>query len=159
MRYQGDKFKGRFDANCFVRITQSMDSHDVGAGRGDVAAALGSIAQPALVIGIKSDGLFMLQEQRELAELIPHARLVEIDSPDGHDGFLLEFGEMNKVIRRWLRETLPDLFAGHLHDGGGAEDGVVDDDEARASVAGEGWGDWDAHVAAVAAGAVTHVLT
>ncbi|KAG0308723.1 homoserine O- acetyltransferase [Dissophora globulifera] len=98
LRYQGDKFIHRFDANCYIAITHKMDVHDVTTGRGSLADVLGSILQPALVIGVESDGLFTISEQYELAELLHDSEMVVIQSPDGHDGFLLEFEQINNAI-------------------------------------------------------------
>jgi homoserine O-acetyltransferase len=69
-----------------------------------------SLLPPALVIGIESDGLFTTSEQRELAEYIPESELVVIPSPDGHDGFLLEFEAINKWIEGWLRRKVPEYY-------------------------------------------------
>jgi homoserine O-acetyltransferase len=52
LRYQGDKFIGRFDANCYISITRKLDTHDISRGRGDLAEVLKSIQQACLVIGI-----------------------------------------------------------------------------------------------------------
>ncbi|CAZ82415.1 unnamed protein product [Tuber melanosporum] len=113
LRYQGDKFVKRFDANCYIAITRKLDTHDVSRGRtnGDVHAALQMIQQPALIIGIESDGLFTFAEQQELAEVIPNARLATIDSPEGHDAFLLQFEEVNTHITGFLREVMPRVMA------------------------------------------------
>lgn len=51
LRYQGDKFIHRFDANCYIAITRKMDVHDVSAGRGNLVDVLDGIVQPSLVIG------------------------------------------------------------------------------------------------------------
>ncbi len=51
LRYQGDKFVKRFDANCYISLTRKMDSHDVAKDRGELENVLRSIQQPALVIG------------------------------------------------------------------------------------------------------------
>ncbi|KAJ2775650.1 homoserine O- acetyltransferase [Coemansia nantahalensis] len=109
LRYQGDKFTQRFDANCYIAITRKMDTHDVGHGRGSYVEALGRLQQPALVVGIESDGLFTINEQYELAEHIPRAQMATIDSADGHDGFLLEFAQLNRLIRSFVRDHLPEL--------------------------------------------------
>ncbi|KAJ2783378.1 homoserine O- acetyltransferase [Coemansia javaensis] len=109
LRYQGDKFTRRFDANCYIAITRKMDTHDVGHGRGSYVGALAQLRQPALVVGIASDGLFTINEQYELAEHIPGAQMATIDSPDGHDGFLLEFAQLNRLIRSFVRDHLPEL--------------------------------------------------
>ncbi|KAJ2449303.1 homoserine O- acetyltransferase [Coemansia sp. RSA 2336] len=109
LRYQGEKFTRRFDANCYIAITRKMDSHDLGNGRGSYTGALKQMRQPALVVGIESDGLFTINEQYELAEHIPNAQMATIDSPDGHDGFLLEFAQLNRLIRSFVRDQLPEF--------------------------------------------------
>ncbi|TPX61432.1 homoserine O-acetyltransferase [Spizellomyces sp. 'palustris'] len=112
LRYQGDKFVKRFDANCYISITRKMDTHDISRGRGEFYEVLTRISQPTLVIGIESDGLFTIGEQRELAEHIPNAELIVIISPEGHDGFLLEFEQMNKYISDFIRRHGQTLFKG-----------------------------------------------
>ncbi|KAJ3271597.1 homoserine O- acetyltransferase [Borealophlyctis nickersoniae] len=121
LRYQGDKFVNRFDANCYIAITRKMDTHDVSRGRGEFYEVLGSIAQPCLIIGIQTDGLFTINEQHELAEHIPNARMEEIYSGEGHDGFLLEFEQMNRIILRFLKEKAPGYYE---NEDGDAENGV-----------------------------------
>nr|OQO21021.1 Homoserine O-acetyltransferase [Rachicladosporium sp. CCFEE 5018] len=120
LRYQGEKFIKRFDANCYIAITRKLDTHDVSRGRTDtddntaeeaVIAALKLIEQPTLVLGIMSDGLFTFAEQQELAAAIPNAELKTIESPDGHDAFLLEFRQVNGFILEFLRKALPDIMA------------------------------------------------
>lgn len=111
LRYQGDKFVRRFDANCYIAITRKLDTHDVSRGRGDnIEAALQMIAQPTLVIGISSDGLFTFAEQERLAANIPNAQLKEIKSPEGHDAFLLEFSEINSMIVDFLHKHHADIL-------------------------------------------------
>lgn len=111
LRYQGQKFVQRFDANCYISITRKLDSHDISRGRGnDIPAALATIQQPTLVIGISSDNLFTFAEQQKLAQHIPHAELKEIESQEGHDAFLLEFADINHYIFEFLKKTLPDLL-------------------------------------------------
>lgn len=120
LRYQGDKFTARFDANCYIHITRKMDTHDIARERQElsspedeslsIARTLARLPPRALVIGVQSDGLFLLAEQRELAESIPDAELAIINSPDGHDGFLLEFEQINAHILRFLRREHPELY-------------------------------------------------
>ncbi|KAJ2723574.1 homoserine O- acetyltransferase [Coemansia sp. Benny D115] len=109
LRYQGDKFTKRFDANCYIAITRKMDTHDLDRGRGSYINTLRQMQQPALVVGIESDGLFTINEQYELAEHIPKAQMATIDSADGHDGFLLEFAQLNRLIRSFVRDQLPEF--------------------------------------------------
>jgi homoserine O-acetyltransferase len=63
-----------------------------------------------LVISIETDGLFTPSEQKELATHIPNAELVLIPSPDGHDGFLLEFEKINSHVLRFLKKEFPELY-------------------------------------------------
>lgn len=130
LRYQGEKFVKRFDSNCYIAITRKLDTHDVSRNRADpssktpVKDALSQIQQPALVIGIESDGLFTFEEQEELAAGIPNARLRRIDSPEGHDAFLLQFEQVNRHILEFFREVLPDIMFKPGLEGGDAADNV-----------------------------------
>lgn len=119
LRYQGDKFIARFDANCYIHITRKLDTHDVTRGRippgtSDSEALkqiLSTLPPRALVISIATDGLFTPSEQREIAENIPGAELVTVPSQDGHDGFLLEFEVINGHILRFLKREFPEYYA------------------------------------------------
>ena len=130
LRYQGEKFVKRFDGNCYIAITRKLDTHDVSRYRVSadsqtpIADALAQIQQPTLVLGIESDGLFTFDEQKELAASIPNARLEKIDSPEGHDAFLLQFEQVNKHILNFLKEVLPDIMEAPGVEGIIAEDGV-----------------------------------
>ncbi|KAL0933296.1 homoserine O-acetyltransferase [Colletotrichum truncatum] len=111
LRYQGQKFVKRFDSNCYIAMTRKLDTHDVSRGRApSIAEALALIEQPTLVLGIESDGLFTFAEQQEIAEHIKTARLERIDSPEGHDAFLLQFEQVNHYVLDFLKETLPDIM-------------------------------------------------
>lgn len=117
LRYQGEKFVKRFDANCYIAITRKLDTHDVSRYRASpssedpVKEALSQIKQPALVLGIESDGLFTFEEQQEIAAGIPDSRLKRIESPEGHDAFLLQFEQVNRYIIEFFKEVLPDIMA------------------------------------------------
>ena len=116
LRYQGEKFVKRFDSNCYIAITRKLDTHDVSRYRvsqdtpNEITAALSQIEQPTLVLGIESDGLFTFAEQQELAAAISDSRLQTIDSPEGHDAFLLQFEQVNSHILGFFREVLPDIM-------------------------------------------------
>lgn len=79
-----------------------MDTHDVGRDRGGVQKALASIQSKACVIGIGSDILYPLCEQMNLAENIPNCEFHNIDSPEGHDGFLLQWRPIQASIISFL---------------------------------------------------------
>ncbi len=102
LRYQGQKLVGRFDANCYVRLTEQMDTHDVARHRGPYAEVLASVAQPTLVIGIDTDVLYSLPEQDELAAHLPNAERAVIRSPHGHDAFLIEQDALAEALQPWM---------------------------------------------------------
>jgi homoserine O-acetyltransferase len=102
LSYQGKKFDLRFDAVSYVRISEQLDSHDVGRGRGGVEKALKSLQQPVLVMGIDSDALYPLEEQKFLAQNIQNVKFVQIHSIEGHDGFLLEQQQISAAIQEFL---------------------------------------------------------
>jgi len=101
--HKGIALLGRFDANTYIVLSNSMNHHDVGRGRGGVAAALARIEAEVTVAGISSDRLYPLRLQHEIAELLPRPVNVDvIDSDVGHDGFLVEQQAVGKIIRRAL---------------------------------------------------------
>lgn len=102
LRYQGEKLVDRFDAATYVAITRAMDSHDVAKGRGSLAEALTLVRAKTLCVGISSDVLYPPEEQKDIAALIPGAVYREIDSPYGHDAFLIEFEKLNRLIKDFL---------------------------------------------------------
>ena len=105
LAYQGEKLTRRFDANSYVVLSEAMNHHDVGRERGGVAKALATVQARITVAGIASDRLYPLEQQFELASLLPGDEEVHvIESPYGHDGFLLETDAVGEVIRRSLRE-------------------------------------------------------
>lgn len=98
LKYQGEKLARRFDALSYIRLTQSMDTHDVGRGRGGIQNALSGCTKPVLVVGINSDLLYPVSEQKKLAESLPLGQYREIDSDYGHDAFLIEFETLNSIL-------------------------------------------------------------
>jgi len=92
--FHGNKFTRRFDANSYICLVEAMNSHDVARNRGGLVSVLGAITRPTLVLGIDSDRLFPISQQRELAAHIPGSLSggdpVVVSTPYGHDGFLIE---------------------------------------------------------------------
>jgi homoserine O-acetyltransferase len=103
LEYQGLKLIQRFDAGSYVTLTETLSNHDVGRGRGGVAAALRSCPVPVVVGGITTDRLYPLRLQSELADLLPGCSgLQVVESIYGHDGFLLETESVGALIRETL---------------------------------------------------------
>ena len=114
LQYQGKKFIQRFDANCYIQLTYTLDSHDVARGRGAYEDVLRRLTHRALVVGITSDVLYPFSLQSELADLMPNAEMYAIDSPHGHDAFLIEIRELNKAIARFRRGERADPDAARV---------------------------------------------
>ena len=101
--YQGEKLVKRFNAYSYWYLTKVMDSHNVGRGRHGVEKALSLIKAKTLVVGIKSDLLFPIEEQQYLFRHIPKAAFAELDSFYGHDGFLIETELLTNVITSFFK--------------------------------------------------------
>ena len=103
LNYQGDKLVKRFNAYSYWLLTKSMDSHHLGRGRGgNLIEVLQSIQQPTLIIGINSDILCPLDEQQFMADHLPFAELVAIDSTYGHDGFIIETQQISEILEGFV---------------------------------------------------------
>ncbi len=102
LEYHGDKLVRRFDANSYLLLTKAMDLHDLGRGRGGLAAALARIQAPVHAIGISSDVLYPPYQSQELVDILAArglpATYAEIDSPHGHDAFLLEEDQVADLL-------------------------------------------------------------
>jgi hypothetical protein len=104
LNYQGDKLVKRFNAYSYWLLTKAMDSHHLGRGRGgDLIKVLQDMQQPTLIIGIRTDILCPLDEQRFMADHIPDTRFIEIDSAYGHDGFIIETAQISRFLGEWLK--------------------------------------------------------
>lgn len=101
--YQGQKLVNRFNAYSYWYLTKVMDSHNVGRGRNGVEKALSLIKARTLVIGIKSDVLFPIEEQEYLFRHIPKSAFAELDSFYGHDGFLIETEALTNIITSFFK--------------------------------------------------------
>ncbi|MGQ0827420.1 MAG: homoserine O-acetyltransferase MetX [Bacteroidota bacterium] len=90
IHHQGDKLVKRFNAYSYWLLTKSMDSHNIARDRGKVEDVLKNIKTKTLIIGITTDMLCPINEQKFMAQHIPNSKFVQIDSLYGHDGFLIE---------------------------------------------------------------------
>ena len=105
LEYHGDKLVRRFDANSYIVLSEAMNHHDVGRGRGGTAAALATVTADATIVGMSSDRLYPLRLQQELGELIPTASAVDVvQTISGHDGFLVEAEALGAIIGRALAQ-------------------------------------------------------
>lgn len=103
-RYQGNKLHRRFNVLSYLTLSKAMDSHNVGRNRGELEKAMRRIQAKTLVIGIQSDLLFPVEEQIIIANFVPNAQLEIIESPYGHDGFLVESEKITGLIQPFLNQ-------------------------------------------------------
>ena len=120
LRYQGDSFVRRFDANSYLYITKSMDYFDLAAGRGSLVEVFQRVRAEFLVLSISSDWLFPTYQSKEIvralkANGIP-TTFLELQSPYGHDAFFLPNPQMSATIAGFLENVLRRVRAS-----GGAE--------------------------------------
>lgn len=101
-RYQGVKLAERFDAYCYYRLTQAIDSHNIGRNRGGVPEALSKITARCTIICVDSDLLFPQSDHCVLHENIKNSELHVLESDYGHDGFLVESEKLNQIIIKHL---------------------------------------------------------
>jgi homoserine O-acetyltransferase/O-succinyltransferase len=96
LEYQGEKLVERFDANSYLTISKALDRFDM------TPEDLARITQPVLCIGISSDLLYLPHEVREIAETAPNGEYWELESPHGHDAFLLETASLTKRVQTFF---------------------------------------------------------
>lgn len=102
LSYQGKKMVQRFDARAYWTLTHALDSHDICRDRsGDLAEILARITIPILVIAIDSDVLYPPEEQQEIADALPQGQLHVINSPHGHDAFLINFDQIIEAYQQF----------------------------------------------------------
>ena len=101
-QYQGQKLVKRFDAYSYLSMINLTDSHNIGRGRGGVDTALNMINANVVCIGIDSDILFPTEEQKYIASRVKRGSYREITSLYGHDGFLLEWKQIETILKEIL---------------------------------------------------------
>lgn len=105
LQHHGEKLVKRFSAKSYIVLNEAMNSHDIGRGRGGVVAALRSITAKTIIAAIDSDRLYLPGDQQIMADEIPGCeRLDMIESPYGHDGFLIEFDQVSALTERLLTD-------------------------------------------------------
>ncbi|MGZ3437742.1 MAG: hypothetical protein ACXU9O_15835, partial [Gemmatimonadaceae bacterium] len=92
------KLRARFDVHTYLTLLAAMDSHDVGRGRGGVASALGRVRGKIIGVGIPGDLLYDPELDVRRWTEVAGAEYREIESPKGHDGFLLEAEQVSSLV-------------------------------------------------------------
>lgn len=102
--YQGKKLQQRFYAQAYYGLTKTLDTHNIGRGRGGIEKALSEITANTFILSIDTDILIPPVEQHYLAEYIPNVHYISLDSPYGHDGFLVEADTINRLLMDWFEK-------------------------------------------------------
>lgn len=98
-----ERLKKHFDAGSYVALTDALNRHDVGRGRGGMNAALGTSGVPTMVVGVDTDILYPLHQQEHLSRNLGNfIGMAKITSPTGHDGFLIESRQMGQALTKFL---------------------------------------------------------
>jgi homoserine O-acetyltransferase/O-succinyltransferase len=109
LKYHGNRFTARFDANSFLYITKAIDYFDMSLGRGDLAQAFTDVKAKFLVLSYSSDWLYPPEQSEELVRALLRngidASYVEIKSDYGHDAFLLEVERLGELTRDFLAKV------------------------------------------------------
>jgi homoserine O-acetyltransferase/O-succinyltransferase len=115
LRYRGNAFTRRFDANSFLYITKAMDYFDLSYGLPSLAAAFEHVTSKFLVVSYTSDWLYPSWQAKELVRSLLQNGIdvtyVEIESNYGHDAFLLEVDRLAELTRDFLSRFLPPTTA------------------------------------------------
>jgi len=107
LHYQGNRFVERFDANSYLYLTRAMDYFDLAARYGGLATALKKTSARFLIASYTTDWLFASAQSRELVSTLisneKHVSFCELESPFGHDAFLLEIDQLTQIVRAFLQ--------------------------------------------------------
>ncbi|MDD4587803.1 MAG: homoserine O-acetyltransferase [Heliobacteriaceae bacterium] len=108
LHYQGEKLVRRFDANTYLYICKAMDLYDLGRDRGGIEPALSRIRAKTLFIGVNTDWLYPPRYIIEMADIMARFKQEvaywELESPHGHDAFLIEFEQVRPVIAGFVND-------------------------------------------------------
>lgn len=106
--HHGRALTDRFDRTAYLRLTEAMDTHDVGRGHGDTIQALRGTEVPTLLVGITTDLLYPPAELEAIAAQMPDSDLEILTAPQGHDAFLIEQDALNDLVTNFrCQRSLP----------------------------------------------------
>jgi homoserine O-acetyltransferase len=108
LEHHANKFTGQFDPNCYLYLSRASDLFDLAEHGGTVEAGLASVqSQKVLIIGVKTDFLFPIYQQQELADGLTKAgrevEYVALDSLQGHDSFLVDMDSYRPLVAKFFR--------------------------------------------------------
>ena len=106
LEHQGTKLTKRFDAASYVTLTEALNRHDVGRDRGGLNKALASSTVPTMIVGVDTDILYPYHQQEHLSRNLGNLlAMAKLSSPVGHDAFLVEARQMDRILRNFITLT------------------------------------------------------
>ena len=110
LEHHANKFTGQFDPNCYLYLSRASDLFDIAEHGASVAGGLSKVqANRALIVGVKTDFLFPIYQQQELADGLSGAgrdvEFVELDSLQGHDSFLVDMDSYRPILSRFFSQS------------------------------------------------------
>ena len=106
LEHQGKKLTERFDAASYVTLTEALNRHDVGRDRGGLNKALASSTVPTMIVGVDTDILYPYHQQEHLSRNLGNLlAMAKLSSPVGHDAFLVEARQMDRILRNFISLT------------------------------------------------------
>ena len=109
LRYKGDSFVRRFDANSYLYLTKAMDYFDLTEDHGSLVDAFGQVDSKFLVSSFTSDWLFPTSESKTIVKALhangANATFCEVESDYGHDAFLVANQQFKDLVRGFLNQT------------------------------------------------------
>ncbi len=109
LQHQGEVFVDRFDANSYLYITKAVDYFDLGAKYGSLDEAFKHTNAKFLIMSFTSDWLFPTEQSKEMVNALlrtgKDVSFCEIESPCGHDAFLLEFETQTNIVKSFLKDV------------------------------------------------------
>lgn len=111
LEHQGESFSTKYDPNSILYISKAMDLFDIGENYGSVHESLARVTCPVMVIGVQTDILFPIHQQRFLAKSLQEAgnssvTFYELNSQFGHDTFLLDLRNVGTAVKGFLETDL-----------------------------------------------------
>lgn len=109
LEYQGEKFVNRFDANSYLYITKAIDYFDISRGYVSLDEALKNVKAKVLIISFSSDWLYPPRDSKKLAFAFAkqgkNVSYCNINSPYGHDSFLIDYERMSQLVSGFIKQT------------------------------------------------------
>jgi homoserine O-acetyltransferase len=116
LRYQGQSFVDRFDANTYLLMTKALDYFDPAADYDDdLSKALAHVRSNFLVISFSSDWRFATERSREIVRALRNnnhnVSYADIEAPHGHDAFLMPIQHYLDVFGAWMSQLVKEISA------------------------------------------------